>query len=107
MATQVAIAELRRLVDDSSAPFMFENGELSTVLAEAGDDPRKAAGAVWGVKASRYAGLVDVTEGASSRKNSQLYKQALEMAGYYGGESATPGGGSSGARSGTRRIVRP
>lgn len=107
MATQVAIAELRRLVDDTATPFMFTPAELSDYLDAVDQDPRKAAGAVWAIKASRYAGLVDVTEGASSRKNSQLYKQALEMAGYYGADESTPGGASSSARSGTRRIVRP
>lgn len=108
MATQTAIAELRRLADDTEQPYLLTNIELGAYLDAVAGDPRKAAGQVWAVKASKYAGLVDVTEGASSRKNSQLYKQALEMAAYYGADEApASGGGSSGARSGTRPIVRP
>jgi hypothetical protein len=105
MATALEIADLRALVDDKVEPYEFEDAELGGHIDAAGGDLRAAAGTVWAVKASRLAGLVDVTEGSSSRKMSQLHQQALAMAKYYGGEP-TPAATTSG-RSGTRPIVRP
>jgi hypothetical protein len=93
-------------VDDVTAPQMFTAAELSSYIDAAGGDVRAAAGTVWGVKASRFAGLVDVTEGASSRKNSQLHAQALKMAEYFS-PGSSDGGSVTVARSRTRPIVRP
>ena len=102
MATTDEINMLRDLVNDNAAPQTFTAAQLSGYI-DAEGDVRKAAGVVWGIKASRLAGLVDVTEGSSSRKMSQLYKQALEMSAHFGGEDSVATTG----RSGTRRIVRP
>lgn len=107
MATPAQVAELRSLVDDTTQPFTFENTVLSAYIDSAAGDVRKAAGQVWSIRASQYAGLVDITEGASSRKNSQLYGQALQMAKYYGTEEAASPSTPSVGRSGTRAIVRP
>lgn len=103
MATPAEVASLRALIDDTGDPPEFTSVDLGAYIDEAGGDIRQAAGAVWGVKASRLAGLVDVQEGASSRKLGQLYKQALEMATFYG---AKPASASTTGRSGTRPIVR-
>lgn len=106
MATPDQVAELRRFVDDVSEPQAFTAPELAAYIDSAAGDVRAAAGSVWAVKASRYAGLVDVTEGASSRKNSQLYGQALKMVEFY--SPAKPDEvTTTRARSGTRPIVRP
>jgi hypothetical protein len=85
---------------------MFSDTELGAYV-DASLTVRSAAGSVWAVKASRYAGLVDVTEGSSSRKNSQLHAQALKMAEYYAPSSTGGGGSTTTGRSGTRAIVRP
>ena len=60
---------------------------------------------LWRRIASRQAGLVDIQEGSSSRKLSQLYTQALVMAERY--EASAAGLEPTGPRPGrTRRIVR-
>lgn len=105
MASPTLITQLRVLINDDTQPYEYTAPTLSETIDAAGGDVRKAAGQVWATKASRLAGLVDVTEGSSSRKLSQLYKQALDMATFYGADSATAT--TAGARSGTRAIVRP
>lgn len=102
MATTDEINELRDLVNDQTLPYTFTAPQLSAYIDSAGS-VRAAAGAVWNVKASKLAGLVDVTEGSSSRKLSQLYKQALEMASFFGASDPTV----KPAKSGTRPITRP
>lgn len=106
MATTDQISSLRTLVNDEAAPQTFTAPQLSAYIDAAGGDVRLAAGSVWAVKASKLAGLVDVTEGTSSRKLGSLYKQALEMATYYGGSTAAAEVTTT-RRSGTRAITRP
>lgn len=103
MATPAEVAALRPLINDTAEPYEFDSPVLSAQLDAAGGDQRKAAGAVWGIKASKLAGLVDVSEGSSSRKLGSLYKQALEMSTFYAG---APAGTSTTQRSRTRPIVR-
>lgn len=103
MATPAEITELRQLINDNTDPYEFTAPELSAHIDGQLGDVRKAAGVVWSIRASKLAGLVDVTEGSSSRKLSQGYKQALEMAAFYGGDTSS--GGSTRTR--TRPIVRP
>lgn len=107
MATTEQIAELRSLINDTTEPYEYDAPLLSSKIDQAGGDVRKAAGTVWAQRASAYAGLVDVTEGSSSRKNSQLYKQALDMAKYYGEDpAATPETPTTAGRTRTHQIVR-
>jgi hypothetical protein len=106
MATTDLIAQLRVMINDTTDPYEFDAPTLSATLDSAGLDLNKAAGTVWARRAAKYAGLVDVTEGSSSRKLSQLQAQALKMAEFYGADTSvdvttTP------ARSGTRAITRP
>lgn len=93
MATPAQIATLRTLIDDTdvSAPD-FSAQDLGGYVDAANGDVNAAASTVWTLKASRLAGLTDVTEGSSSRKLGSLYKQALEMASYFasGSTTATP-----------------
>jgi hypothetical protein len=103
MATTEQITELRDLVNDTVAPFQFSAPQLGTFI-DTNDSLRAAASRVWTVKASKLAGLVDVTEGSSSRKLSQLYQQALEMSTFYNDDPSTA---SRVGKSGTRAIVRP
>jgi hypothetical protein len=79
VATAEDIASLRRLIDESSQdPYTDEM--LGARIDASTDELRVLAASIWREKAARYAGLVDVKEGSSDRKLSQLYKQALEMA---------------------------
>lgn len=106
MATPAQVLELRPLINDAGEEPEFDDIALIDYLDAANGDVRLAASVVWGVKASRLAGLVDVTEGSSSRKMSQLYKQALEMSTHFGGVEAATGTTST-QRTRTRAIVRP
>lgn len=91
MAEAADIAELRRLINelDNAAPWTDEvlgaridanEGTLSSLAAT-----------IWREKAATYASMVDIKEGNSDRKLSQLYKQALAMADSLGGELASAG----------------
>jgi hypothetical protein len=71
----------------------------------------RVASEIWGMKAARWAKLVNVSESGSQRALGERVKNAQSMAAYYLALStgATGGDGVStaGASSGTRRIVRP
>lgn len=103
MATAEQITELRELINDTVAPFQFTAPQLGTFI-DTNESLRAAASLVWTVKASKLVGLVDVSEGSSSRKLSQLYQQALAMSTFY---SDAPSTASRAGKSGTRAIVRP
>lgn len=104
MATPLQIADLRPMIGDESVPYEFDDTTLGVYIDVAGGDLRKAAGQVWTTKSARLAGLVDVTEGSSSRKMSQLHSQALKMVEFYG--AAPEEGVVSGGVTRTRKIVR-
>lgn len=74
------ITRLRRLINDLSDPPEYSDADLSAYLDEFVGDVNKAAAAIWREKAAKYAGLVDMKEGSSSRSLSQLYKNALAIA---------------------------
>ena len=42
-----------------------------------------AAGSLWSSYAAKHANLIDVSEGSSSRKLSNIYSQALKMADHF------------------------
>lgn len=78
MATVDQILELRRLINE-----LTEESYTDAVLAtriDASESLQALSAVIWREKAATLAGLVDVREGNSDRKLSQLYKQALEMA---------------------------
>lgn len=79
MATTEQIAELRRLIDEPDAT-VYTDVALSARLDASANDTDYVAGVIWREKAARYAGMIDVQEGNSSRKMSQLHTQALKMA---------------------------
>lgn len=64
--------------------------EIATVIANTVDDqstvdPNASIAIIWREKAASYAELVDVSESGSSRKMSDLHKNAIEMAKQYDG----------------------
>jgi hypothetical protein len=77
------IDDLRRATDEPAGESEYNDDELEVILAAANGNFNAAAAAVWREKAAKAAGLVDLTEGASSRKLSDLSANALRMARMY------------------------
>lgn len=107
MATTEQIAFVRDLVsepDDS-------NGWTSTRIGQYIDNSpslRLAAGDIWGVKASAYSKMVDISESGSSRKESDLLKNALLLQkAMQDSEAAADTDPDAGPRPRTRAIIRP
>jgi len=112
MATVVVISEaevlaLRTLVGSTS----LSNERLSEILATTLDNDgspniQRAASVVWHTKASEYADLVDTSESGSTRKLSDLHKNALTMARHYDTLAAGVAPVATAGRSRTRAIRR-
>jgi hypothetical protein len=107
MATVEEIAALRLLIaEDTQDP--YTDAELGVML-DAAANQYVVAYEIWTNKAAATAGLVDISEGGSSRKMGDLYEQALSMAEQMRlrAVSATqpPDGFGSGTR--VRKLTRP
>lgn len=98
-------AELRRLVNEPVEDSEYTDAMLDAFIA-AHTSMNKTAAHVWRLKAAKYADLVSMSEGNSSRQWSNAYKQALEMAKSYEelADSESPSSGRPTATS--RKIVR-
>lgn len=105
MATAAQIADLRDLTDEPTTA-NFTDAELGAFIDAVAGDVDFAAVAVWERKSASYSSLVDTSESGSSRKNSDLYRNAIAMAKYFreknGDADVTP----SVVRTRVRRIVR-
>lgn len=102
MATEAQVAELRRKVSEPDQT-TYTDEALNALIDEQGGDINLVAAGIWEEKASQFTEMVDISEAGSSRKNSQLMKNATGMAAYYRGlspETQTDG------RPRTRPIVR-
>lgn len=99
-------ATVRRLRPMIAEPTMetYSDALLAAYLERNLSDVAVTAAQIWQEKAAAYAELVDVTEGSSSRKMSQLHTQALKQVSMYGGD-LTGGSSSSGAASATTRAI--
>lgn len=96
---------LRPLVGETALDSEYSDERLDELLLEYVSQNRAAA-AIWREKAATYSDLVDVSESGSSRKMSDLLKNALAMAEQYDALAAAevvvvPRGTR------TRAIVRP
>jgi hypothetical protein len=92
------IARVRANTNEPSGG-SYDDVTIQTLLDAYDENVNLTSAAIWREKAASMAGMVDITEGNSSRKWSNAYKQALEMAASFTEE--TEGGGSaigSGAR---------
>lgn len=90
MATPQDIALLREYVAEPTTA-LYSDEALSTLL----DTPLSVNGAaarIWREKAGTASGLVDVTEGNSTRKLSQLKGAFVTMADFYAAAAANEGG---------------
>lgn len=94
MATATQISDLRSLINEPTQD-PYTDTVLGARIDALGPTPdlRTLAATIWREKAAQYAGLVDIKEGNSDRKLSQLYRQALDMAtSLGGGEDVLVGG---------------
>lgn len=80
MASNEDVARLRRLTNEPTTT-TYDNITLSSYIDTNGII--KAAAEVWREKEAKYANLVDVTEGSSSRRLSQLRDGAAKLAAQY------------------------
>lgn len=99
------LAVLRHYIDEQSDS-IYADVMLQDVIDRNGGDLYAAAAEVWGMKASRAAKLVNVTESGSSRQMSQKADNARSMAAYYRNLSPTAVIATSGETN-TRPIIRP
>lgn len=91
MATEEQIFELRGLISEPDDSNGWTDERLSSLI-DGTATMNAAAARGWLLKAGEYASLVDVSESGSSRKLSDLRKNAMEMSQYYGSldGAATP-----------------
>lgn len=108
MASAEQIAELRRKISEPDDVAPYTDVALGVMIDEASGDVNYVAGNIWEEKGSLYAEMTDITEAGSSRKNSQLYKNALEMAAWYRRVDGVPDPEVAGVDyPTTTKIVRP
>ena len=77
MASPEDLARLRRMAHEPEGG-TYTDEALSAIVDSEGT-LRAAAYAIWVEKAARYSALVDTSESGSSRRNSQLHANALNM----------------------------
>jgi hypothetical protein len=98
------IDDLRKATNEPEGDSDYADAELEEILADA-SSLAAAAAAVWRQKAAKASELVDMVEGPSSRKLSDLLANALKMADMYQGQDDS--GQPSGDRpTGLGRITR-
>ena len=102
--TSEEIMQVRLLIGDAEMPYVISDEQIDAWLVATDGNTRKAASNYWYSKATSFAGMVDITEAGSSRKNSDLFKNALALAKQFDDDDEvvvdeTP-------PSTTRRIVR-
>lgn len=96
--------QLRRLIGDATEPYKSNDAQIDEMLTETDGNVRAAASNFWYSKATSYSESVDITEAGSSRKNSDLFKNAIALAKQYDDtDGISP---DVIAPSTTRRIVR-
>lgn len=103
MATQDQIAQLRLMINEPNNAEPWTDENLALIIDANQGDLRSSAGQVWEGKAASVAHLVDISEGGSSRKMSDMYKNFLAIAKSYT-DGDGEGVGSRAPR--TREITR-
>lgn len=107
MATIQQVSALRLLVAEADDADPYTTAALFARIDAANDNLDQLAYEIWTEKAASYAGLVDISEGGSSRKSGDMYEQALSMAKVFADRVVT-GDSPPGASRGTRvyRLTR-
>lgn len=101
MATPNQIAELRVTIQELVDTPPYTDEFLGNLIDDSG--MTEAAYKVWVAKRNMVASLVDISEGGSSRKNSQLFESYSKIVAGYENGGDTPSG-SRAPR--TREITR-
>lgn len=79
MATAQQIADLRRKINEPNDVDPYTDLYLGTLI-DTGLELRLIAANIWEEKATQVLDLVNISEGGSSRANSQLHSNYLAMA---------------------------
>lgn len=87
MATVDQIDTLRRYIAEPDSSGDWSDETLSAII-DSSLTLNDAAIEVWDAKAAAAASLVDISEGGSSRKNSDVLKNAQAMAALFRGRAA-------------------
>lgn len=104
--TESDLTLLRSMVADPvGADQKFSDDDYATILLAKGSLNLTAA-YFWGIKASDFAELVDISEAGSSRSMNQLYKSALDMQKFYEGQGTEVSPLPDRGRTRLRRITR-
>jgi hypothetical protein len=88
MASEDSIAELRLLINEPDESNGWTDEKLAVII-DANETLNIAASKVWYLKAGQFSTLVDVAESGSSRKLSDLMKNAQAMGGLYASADGT------------------
>lgn len=96
--------QLRRMIGDATEPYTYDDAQIDAWLTETEGDARAAAASFWYNRSTEYSQMVDITEAGSSRKNSDLFKNALALAKQFDDSDEVPV--DTTLPSTTRRIVR-
>lgn len=95
MATALELASLRDYINEPDDTNGWDEEKLADYLTRYSTG-YGAAAAIWGVKASQYVELVNVSESGSSRSFGDMFARAKEMATYYRGLDSEAGASLSG-----------
>jgi hypothetical protein len=88
MATPTDIARVREYIAEADDSNGWTDPRIGMYIDE-NTGLYAAAADIWGVKASAYAALVDVSESGSSRRMSSLHTNAKEREAYYRSRAGT------------------
>jgi hypothetical protein len=72
--------QLRRMIGDVTEPYAYNDDQIDEWLTATDGDARSAASTFWYAKATSYSEMVDISEAGSSRKNGDLFKNAMQLA---------------------------
>ena len=91
MATPAQIAELRIMINQPENVEPWTDETLGMLIDAKQGDLQAAAYSVWEGKAAQVAHLVDISEGGSSRKMSDMYKNFLVIRDTFAPDDDGPG----------------
>lgn len=92
MASEAQILELRIMIAQPENAEPWTDAKLGALIDAKNGDLNAAAYSVWEGKAAQVAHLVDISEGGSSRKMSDMYKNFLAIRDTFAPEDGTSGG---------------
>lgn len=66
-------------MDDSN----YTSDDIQSLLDDNGGDTDVVTGIIWRMKAAKFSGLVNITEGPARQELGDLFKNAIKMAEFY------------------------